>query len=95
MGEWKRTLSNPAIIDDSRRWAKITGTRGPFVEFDFTVGDPDLTVELIMPYQAFVEFCRDNSVSVLPAVGDLAQAFERLKWRSGHGGQLPSSQRPS
>lgn len=88
-------MNNPVVIDDSRRWAKITGTRGLFVEFDFTVGDPDLTVELIMPYQAFVEFCRDNNVSVLPTGGDVVEAFEKLKWRGGRGGQLPSSQRPS
>jgi len=32
------------------------------VEFDFAIGDPELAVELILPNEAFREFCRDQGV---------------------------------
>jgi len=83
------------IIDDKKRWVKVTGTRGRFIEFDFTVGDPDLTVELIMPYEAFVDFCRSNNISVLPVDGSLADALEKVKWRSRRVEHLQEVPQPS
>lgn len=48
---------------------RVTGIRrGRFVEFDYSVGDRDLSVELIMPSTAFEEFCRREGTVVLPAV---------------------------
>lgn len=43
---------------------RIIGLRaGRFIEFEYSAGDPDLVVELIMPKQAFDEFCvRENVV---------------------------------
>lgn len=66
-------------LDISRRWAHVTGTTGRFIQFNFTVADPDLTVELVMPYAAFNEFCITNEASrtVDP---NAKTAFERLKW---------------
>lgn len=32
------------------------------VEFDFTIGTPEVFVELMMPEAAFDEFCRTNAV---------------------------------
>lgn len=61
-------------VDYRRRWARVTDTHGRFILFDFTIGDPDLTVELIMPYPAFAEFCENNSIepTVCPeAMGSL------------------------
>ena len=68
-------------LDMSRRWVNVTGTHGPFVQFSFIVADPDLSVELVLPYLAFSEFCEANGVelSVDPTA---ATCFERLKWRS-------------
>lgn len=46
---------------------RVTGMRrGRFVEFDYSVGDRELSVELIMPLAAFDEFCRREGVVVLP-----------------------------
>ena len=71
------------------RTARITGVRrGAYVEFEFTVGDEQLTVELIMPYQAFREFCTDNSVQVQPVNGEVRAEFEKMKWRFGDRGDL-------
>ena len=37
---------------------------GKFVEFDFSINDNDLSVELIMPFGAFEEFCRARNAIV-------------------------------
>ena len=41
-----------------RKFVRIIGTRlGKYVEFEFSVNDADLAVELILPFEAFDEFC--------------------------------------
>ncbi|MBP2227913.1 hypothetical protein J2847_001195 [Azospirillum agricola] len=41
---------------------------GRFVEFAYALGDDDLSVELIMPFAAFDEFCRrEGAVMLGPA----------------------------
>lgn len=50
----------------TKKFVRVTGCRpGKFVEFDFAVGSPDLFVELILPEQAFAEFCQENGVVLL------------------------------
>ena len=58
-----------------------------FIEFDFSIGDPDLTVELILPKAAFQEFCAMHRVRVLSA-GDEASPDARQACR--HDGQTNS-----
>lgn len=74
---------------DNRSWyVRVTGIRrAKFVEFDFTVGDPNLTVGLVMPFDAFEEFCKLNGVEELPADKAAEVDFEKLKWRYGVGGR--------
>lgn len=51
----------------TRRWVRVTQERADgFIEFDFAIGDPELSVELILPRTAFEEFCRHNQAQVLP-----------------------------
>ncbi|MCG7947637.1 MAG: phenol hydroxylase subunit, partial [Candidatus Thiodiazotropha taylori] len=39
-------------------YIRVTGERlGKFVEFEFSIDDEDLTVELILPHEAFKIFC--------------------------------------
>ncbi|MCG7873591.1 MAG: phenol hydroxylase subunit [Candidatus Thiodiazotropha lotti] len=39
-------------------YIRVTGERlGKFVEFEFSIDDEDLTVELILPHKAFKIFC--------------------------------------
>lgn len=54
-----------------------------YVAFDFAIGDPELTVELMRPLAAYQAFCRSNDVSYLSR--EQADAFdaERSKWRYG------------
>ncbi|MCR6628691.1 MAG: phenol hydroxylase subunit [Magnetospirillum sp.] len=45
-------------------FVRVMGIRRErYVEFQYMVGDPDLCIELIMPFSAFSEFCeRENAV---------------------------------
>ncbi|MCB1713715.1 MAG: phenol hydroxylase [Candidatus Competibacteraceae bacterium] len=53
-----------------------------FVEFDFSIDDPELYVELILPETAFKEFCEHNAVEWLsPEEGKRLDA-DRKKWRT-------------
>lgn len=53
-------------FDTDRRFVHITKRHGNgLVQFDFSVGTPDFSVELMMPETAFDEFCiRQKAVFV-------------------------------
>lgn len=61
--------------DTSRRFVRVTERRADgLVAFDFAIGWPELSVELMLPAAAFAEFCAVNRVIRLdddagPAVG--------------------------
>lgn len=53
-------------FDVTRRYVRVLDTLpNGLVEFEFAVGDPDVSVELVMPEAAFKEFCRKNQVEFL------------------------------
>lgn len=55
------------MVQSMTSFVRVTGIRnGTFVEFEFALGDRDLSVELIMPFAAFDEFCRRQGAVLLP-----------------------------
>lgn len=72
----------PAELDTRKRYVRITGSRGgEFVEFDFAIGEPELFVEMILTYEAFIEFCTANAVEVLPPeAGVLDDGSDAAQW---------------
>lgn len=45
-------------FDPRRRFVRVTGSnRLGFIEFEFSIGSPELCVELMLPPAAFEEFC--------------------------------------
>ena len=52
--------------------------RATFVEFSFAHGDPDLSVELVLPYEAFVELCERYDAETIPPEPEVAKAFAEL-----------------
>jgi phenol hydroxylase P0 protein len=72
-----------------RKYVRIIGSRlDRYVEFEFIVNDQDLSVELILPFGAFDEFCELQNASVLPPDPAIADALERQAWRSRQPGLL-------
>lgn len=55
-----------AQVNANNRWVRILRTTSKgFVEFEFSVSDTSLYVELILPEAAFHEFCAMNRVRFL------------------------------
>ncbi|MCL2656224.1 MAG: phenol hydroxylase subunit [Betaproteobacteria bacterium] len=53
-------------FDVSRRYVRVAEVRTDgFVEFEFSVGEPEMMVELVMPKDAFDTFCANNHVIFL------------------------------
>ena len=52
------------------------------------MNDADLTVELILPFAAYDEFCRLQNAVVLPPDPSAAAHLEQLAWRSRQPGLL-------
>lgn len=60
------TVPGPAaepVVDTRRKFVRPLGdTTGDWVSFEFAIGWPELSVELLLPRPAFEDFCRDNEV---------------------------------
>ncbi|EHP42421.1 phenol hydroxylase P0 protein [Cupriavidus basilensis OR16] len=55
------------LFEASPRFVRVDGrTPEGFVQFAFSVADPELNVELIMPELMFEAFCSVNHVRFLP-----------------------------
>jgi hypothetical protein len=53
------------MADSLTRYVHVKSIRdGKFVEFDFSINDDTLSVELIMPFAAFEEFCTAQHATV-------------------------------
>jgi hypothetical protein len=60
--------------------------RSRFVEFEFSL-EPELTVELVMPYPEFQRFCAEHHVRTLPGEEEAALALIRLAEHYGSTGE--------
>lgn len=97
-GEWPEGRSFAPLFDltvamaaprTPKAHVRILGTRlGRFVEFEFSLDEGVLAVELILPPAAFEEFCRAQNADVLPLSSETAEEIERAAWRAGHPGLL-------
>lgn len=56
----------PLVCDTSRKYVRVTDLRADgLVAFEFSIGWPELAVELMLPRTAFDEFCAANRVTRL------------------------------
>ncbi|MBM4226707.1 MAG: phenol hydroxylase [Gammaproteobacteria bacterium] len=63
-------------------WVRARRPDG-YVEFDFSIGDPGLAVELRLPAAAFETFCQERGARHLTAGENAAVQRERAKWQFG------------
>ncbi|AMR80658.1 phenol hydroxylase subunit [Cupriavidus nantongensis] len=62
------TTPSVPLFEATPRYVRVEGrTPEGFVQFVFSVADPELNVELIMPEPMFEAFCCVNRVRFLPA----------------------------
>lgn len=74
------------------RYVRVTSRARPgFVEFNFSISDPTLFLEMILPVRAFDEFCRTNRVQFLtPEQEEMVDRSEAI-WHESVAGQGPES----
>ncbi len=66
------------------KYIRITGDRhAKFVEFDFAIHDPTLFVELVLPQEAFQNFCEANQVVEMTEAQQAWNDAQEDKWRYG------------
>lgn len=72
-------------------YVRVIGTQlGRYIEFEFTLDDADLTVELVMPPAAFEEFCAAQGAEILPPADPVAGALAGLYRPPAHQSQSDS-----
>jgi phenol hydroxylase P0 protein len=77
----------PRAFDVTQRYVRFRHRRDDgFVEFDFSIGDPELSVELVMNPRDYEAFCLANRVIHLSRDEGAALDFEQSKWRYGQPG---------
>lgn len=78
-------MSQPGnAFDQMPRYVRVRSQPGDaFVECDFAIGYPDLFVELVLPRQAFQQFCESNHVQHMDAQMSDALDADARKWRYG------------
>ena len=75
------------IFDIDKRYVRITGVKNNrLIEFDFAIGEPEMYIELMLPFHAFVDFCAHNKVCHMTAEESAQVDYDRMKWRYGKPG---------
>ncbi len=75
-------MENPCPpLDVNRKFVRLTGPQaGPWVNFEFAIGDPALFVEMRLPREGFAAFCQQHQVEMLEPAGDAPSAGD-WDWR--------------
>lgn len=84
-------LKFPSSVQEYPCYVRKHPTRDHrFIEFDFSIGDPDLTVELILPASAFEEFCAMHHAHVLSTDEEIRSDTRQATRYHGQPGSLAS-----
>ena len=69
---------------DGQRYVRVTNVvKEKYVEFEFSIEDPTIHVELVLPFAHFKKFCEDNDAKHLSPEQEAAVEYDKLKWRFG------------
>lgn len=72
-----------------KKYVHITDIKSNgLVEFDFSIGDPCMYVELALPKKQFEQFCDANSVMHLTPEQEIEVENDKHKWQYGVVGTL-------
>ena len=67
------------VMDVTKKFVRLVERRADgLVEFEFSIADPELFVEMLLPAAAFEEFCATNKVQML--VGPRPQGDDGSDW---------------
>ncbi|OUR87154.1 phenol hydroxylase [Cycloclasticus sp. 44_32_T64] len=69
---------------EGQRYVRVTKVvKEKYVEFEFSIEDPTIHVELVLPFEHFKKFCKTNDVKHLSPEQEAAVEYDKLKWRFG------------
>ncbi|MCB6184917.1 phenol hydroxylase subunit [Leeia sp. TBRC 13508] len=78
-------MDHPSTFDLNKKYVRIMEEQSNgLVLFEFSVGEPEMMVELVMPKPAFAEFCEKNQVIFLtnnPAPSTDSASNSDWNWR--------------
>lgn len=77
------------MVDLKQKYVRVTNIKDDkYVEFDFGIDDPEIFVELVLPFEMFETFCENNKVTLLPPEDNAnsTDEYERMMWRIGNVG---------
>ena len=78
------TLQPRGGLEQAERFVRVTSTTRPgMVEFQFSIGDPGLYLEMILPQAAFDAFCVSNKVTFLSDEQARAVDAAEAVWQYG------------
>lgn len=70
---------NTTSVDVNRKFVRLVERRpNGLVEFEFSIADPELFVEMLLPEAAYEEFCQTNQVIFLE--GERTQDGKPTDW---------------
>lgn len=70
--------------ESAQRYVRVTNAdHNGYVEFQFSIGDPGLYLEMTLPPAAFAEFCTTNAAIHLSDEQARAVDADERKWRYG------------
>ena len=76
--EPRRGTAAMPVCDLSQRFVRVLARRDDgFVEFAFSVGWPELSVELLLPVRDFDAFCQAHAVHMLPDADDTSRQGDK------------------
>lgn len=76
--------SSAAEMTGQPCFVRVTGTLAQrFVTFEFAIGDPEMSVDLVLQFDQFREFCARHDVTHLTPEEGVRLDYERMKWRFG------------
>lgn len=74
-------MSFGCIDKNHRYFVRVRGMKRNFIEFDFAIDTPDLSIELLMPQNDFDEFCRRYDVTMMSDAQIETVDHENAAWR--------------
>ena len=73
-----------AGVLSEQRFVRVTNPdHNGFVEFQFSIGDPALYLEMTLPPKAFAEFCRQHDAVHLSDAAAREVDAREARWHSG------------
>jgi len=80
-------MNEKSIIQ--KKYVHVTEIKSSgLIEFDFSIGDPCMYVELALPKKQFEEFCKNNTVEHLSRQQEIDVENDKYKWKYGVVGTL-------